>query len=127
MLSKYRKPVALVIVAVATFLVSALTDNTISPDEWLITSGVLVSAAGTYVVPELPTGIASAAKTIVTFLVTGLAAAVPLLAGGLTGAEALTILLAAAAAIGLSAVPNVGDFKAVAKSGALYGPGGLAR
>lgn len=112
MFAKYRKAVALVAVAVATFLVSALTDDTVSAAEWILFGGVAVSAAGTYVVPELPSGIASAAKTVVTFLVTGFAAAVPLIAGGLTVAEVLTILIAAAAAIGLSTVPNVDDYRA---------------
>ena len=121
MLAKYRKAVALVVVAVATFLVSALTDNHLGAAEVLITCGVLVAAVGTYVVPELPTGVASAAKTVVTFLVTGFAAAVPLIDGGLTTAEVLTILVGAAAAIGLSAVPNVGDYRARAVAAAPVG------
>ena len=125
MFAKYRKAVALVAVAVATFLVSALTNNVISADEWLITAGVLVSAVGTYVVPELPEGVAGSAKTIVTFLVTGFAAAVPLIDGGLTVAEVLTILLAAAAAIGLSAVPNVGDYRDRVRSGTVTASGNL--
>lgn len=111
-LKKLRKAVALVLVGIGTFVASILTDG-VSPEEGALIASVGLSSVGVYVVPELPLGVASVAKTAVTFLVTGATTLALVIGGGLTGAELLEVILAACAAIGLVAtVPNVGDHKA---------------
>lgn len=113
-LQRLRKAVALVAVAIGTFVASILTGG-ITPEEWAMVAAVGLSSAGVYIVPELPTGAASVAKTALTFLVTGATTLALVVSGGLTGAEMLEVILAACASIGLVAVvPNVGDHKALA-------------
>lgn len=98
---QYAKPTGVVIVAIITAVVAALTDNTISPQEWVVVLGVGLSAIGTAIVPNLPAGVAAYAKGIVTFLVAGAATLAVLIVGGLTVAEVLEVLIAAAASVGI--------------------------
>lgn len=112
----YAKPIGVVTVAVITAVVAALTDNSITPQEWVVISGVGLSAVGAAVVPNLPTGIASYAKAIVTFLVAGAATLAVLVVGGLTVAEVLEVLIAAAASVGIVAAAP-GPVTATASTG----------
>ena len=113
-LKRLRKAVALVFVAVGTFVASILTDG-VTSEEWAMIAAVALSSAGVYIVPELPTGAAAVAKTALTFLVTGATTLALVLAGGLTGTELIEVILASCASIGLVVtVPNVGDHKALA-------------
>jgi uncharacterized membrane protein YhhN len=119
----YAKPIGVVIIAVITAIVAALTNNSISPQEWVIVVGVGLSAVGSAIVPNLPAGIASYAKSIVTFLVAGAATLAVLVVGGLTTAEVLEVLIAAAASVGI-VVAAPGPVTATASSSTRYATGG---
>jgi hypothetical protein len=97
----YAKPIGVVVVAVITAVVAALTNDQISAQEWVVIFGVGLSAVGTAIVPNLPSGIAHYAKGAVTFLVAGTATLAVLIVGGLTTAEVLEVLIAAAASVGI--------------------------
>ena|ERR1700741_3597809 len=111
MIRKYAKAIGAVVVTVLMFVVSILTDG-ITAQEWVMLAGTLVSAIGVAVVPELPSGIAAWAKTVVTALSGGLTVLAVVITGGLTTTEVIEVVVAALAAIGVVAVvPNKGDYK----------------
>jgi len=103
--AKYRKAVAVVVVTVASFVVTVLTDG-ITPQEWVLIAGVGVNAAGVAVVPNLDAGIGTVAKTVVSALLAGLTLLATAVLGGLTPTEVIEVLLACAAAVGVTALPN---------------------
>lgn len=107
MLARYAKALAAVLVAIATAVVAALTDSAFTAQEGVIVAGVGVSAVGVAIVPNLTAGPAAYAKAAVAFLGAGLGALAVLMVGGLTLAEVLEALIAAAGAVGVvAAVPN---------------------
>lgn len=117
MFAKYRKALGQVLVTVAVFVVSALTDNRISEVEWVLLAGTAVNAVGVYIVPNLNEGIAAAAKTWVAFLLSGLTVLATMKLGdGLSATEILEVLIAAAAAIGLTGLPNAWPPASVARN-----------
>lgn len=103
--AKYRKAVGAVAVTVAAYVVSLATDG-ITAQEGVLIAGVGVSAVSVAIVPNLDAGIAKVAKTIIAFLLAGLTVAAAVIVGGLTGAEWVEILVAAFAAVGVTAIPN---------------------
>jgi len=103
--AKYRKAIAVVVVTVASFVVTVLTDG-ITPQEWVLIAGVGVNAAGVAVVPNLDAGIGAVAKTVVSALLAGLTLLATAVLGGLTSTEVIEVLLACAAAVGVTALPN---------------------
>jgi hypothetical protein len=106
-LLRYAKALGAVLVAVVTAVIAALTDNFFTAQEGVVVAGVGVSAVGVAIVPNLAAGVAAYAKAIVAFLGAGLGAVAVLMAGGLTLAEVLEAVVAAAAAVGIvAAVPN---------------------
>lgn len=116
LLRKYKKALGVVLVAVLTAAVAALTDDVISAKEWTVISGIGLSAVGTAVVPNLPSGIGGYAKTAVTFLVAGVAVLTVVIDGGLTAAEVYEVLLAGLAALGITVAPrNIGDYRQLAQ------------
>jgi uncharacterized membrane protein YhhN len=116
LIRKYKKAAGVVLVAVLTAAVAALTDNVISPREWTVITGIGVSAVGTAVVPNLPAGIGGYAKSVVTFLVAGMAVLTVVIDGGLTMAEVYEVVLAGLAALGITVIPrNIGDYRQLAQ------------
>lgn len=103
--AKYRKSLSIVGVTVLAFVATVLTDG-ISAPEWVLLAGVSVNAVTVAVVPNLDTGIATVAKTISAFMLAGLTVAATAILGGLTPAEWTEIILAAFAAVGVTALPN---------------------
>jgi hypothetical protein len=97
--------------AIAAAIWAALTDDTtrdaITPAEWIVVATMAVGAFGVQIVPNLETGIAKYAKGVVSFLTAALPALSLAIAGGLTNAEMLEVLLVGAAAVGL--VVSFGD------------------
>src|SRR5689334_10812130 len=104
-LAKYAKAFGVVAVTVLTFLVSVITDG-LTSSEVVLVVGVGVSGIGVAVVPNLDAGIAQVAKTIVAFLLAGLTVLATVIPGGLTGGELAEVIVAALAAIGVTAIPN---------------------
>jgi hypothetical protein len=103
--AKYRKSISIVGVTVLAFVATVLTDG-ISAPEWVLLAGVTVNAVTVAIVPNLDAGIASVAKSITAFMLAGLTVAATAILGGLTPAEWTEIVLAAFAAVGVTALPN---------------------
>jgi hypothetical protein len=97
--------------AVAAAVWAALTDDAtreaITPAEWIVVATMAVGAFGVQIVPNLEAGLAKYAKGVVSFLTAALPALALVIAGGLTNAEILEVLLVGAAAVGL--VVGVGE------------------
>jgi len=105
MIGKWAKALGVVVVTVLTFLMSVFTDG-ITPAEWVLTAGVALAAINAAIVPNLDTGIATVAKTIVTASLAGLGVLAPVIMDGLSGTDLIMALIAALAAIGVTAIPN---------------------
>lgn len=104
-ISKYRKAAGMVLLTVLLALTGYATDG-ITPVEWILIVGVGLNAVNVAVVPNLDEGIASAAKTFITFTLAVFTAFTVTIVGGLTTTEILEAITAGLAAIGVSTVPN---------------------
>lgn len=89
---------------VALGLQGALTDGSMSVEEWVTVVAAALAAFGTWLVPNTPA--LNTAKTWVNAVVLGAGVLVPLLAGGVTGQEVWTVVIAVLTAAGVYAVPN---------------------
>jgi peptidoglycan/LPS O-acetylase OafA/YrhL len=102
---KDRKMWLQLLAAVALAIWAALTDDAtrdaITPAEWIVVATMAVGAFGVQIVPNLDEGIGKYAKGVVSFLTAALPALALVIAGGLTTAEVLEVLLVGAAAVGL--------------------------
>jgi hypothetical protein len=105
LLAKYRKAAAVVAVTVLTFVASVATGG-IDPHEWVLIAGVAVNAVGVAVVPNLDSGVGAVAKSVVSFLLAGLTVLATAVLGGLDAAELVEVVVAALAAVGVTALPN---------------------
>jgi hypothetical protein len=106
MIKQYAKALIYIALAAVSVLVTALTDDVVSPEELVNVGIVGVGAIATYLVPNLPTGPGAYAKSATAFIVAGLIAVASALTGGITTAEWLQIGVAAFAGIGVYIVPN---------------------
>lgn len=102
--AKYRPAVTTIMVTVLTFVATLLTDG-INAHEWVLIAGVTISAANVALVPQLDTGIGKIAKTVSTFLLAGLTVLATASLGDMGTAEWIEVVLAACAAVGVSALP----------------------
>ncbi len=99
----------MVAVAVLTGVYAALTDGGIDRTEWVVVINTAVGALVVWVVPNWAAGPAHFAKTVAAFASAGLTVLAVVIVGGLTQAELIEVILAGAAAIGLTAgVENKG-------------------
>lgn len=89
---------------IALGLQGALTDGVMTAEEWVTVGAALLAAVGTWLVPNTPA--LNTAKTWVNALVLGAGVLVPLLAGGVSGHEVWTVVIAVLTAAGVYAVPN---------------------
>jgi hypothetical protein len=110
-IGQYAKAIVLVLAAGLSIFVAASTDNVVSPVEYTNIGLGILTAIGVYLIPNLQSGVAKYAKTIVAFggaAVTALAVVVANAAdwNGVTQNDWLGVLLAGLAAIGLFIVPN---------------------
>jgi hypothetical protein len=105
-ISHYGKSITYIALAAVTFLVTALSDNTLAIEEILNLVVVVLGAIGVYAVPNLPEGTAKYAKTGIAFLTAAVIAALSFLTGGIVTSEWLQIIIAAFTAIGVYIVPN---------------------
>lgn len=100
----YAKFVLAVIVTVISGIVAALTDGVVTNVEWINVAIAGVGAAAVFAAPNVPgarftKSILAVLAAVLTFLVTGIT-------DGISTAEWLQILVIAAGAIGVYAVPN---------------------
>lgn len=105
-ISQYAKSLTYIALAVAGVLVTALTDNVVTHAELINVAIIGVGAVGVYFIPNLPSGPARVAKTVVAFAAAGLVALNSLWTGGVTTAEWLQIAIAAFAGVGVYIIPN---------------------
>jgi hypothetical protein len=89
---------------VALGLQGALTDGSMSVEEWVTVGAAALAALGTWLMPNTP--VLATAKVWVNALVLGAGVLVPLLAGGVDGQEVWTVVIAVLTAAGVYAVPN---------------------
>lgn len=94
---------AMVAVAVLASIYAALTDGGVDRVEWVVAVNTLLGAAVVYVVPNLSAGVGRYAKAIAAAGSAGLTVLAVVIVGGLTQAELIEVVLAAAAAVGLTA------------------------
>jgi hypothetical protein len=108
------KGVVAVIVAGAVFLQSTIADG-LSKSDWAGLGGALATAVAVYVLPNLADspyyGYAKGAAAVLGAVFTGLVLA--LTNGNLSDVEIWSIVIQAAGAIGVAAVPNTSTLKAV--------------
>lgn len=107
----YAKSIVMVIAAGLGILTAALTDNVVTPLEFVNIAIAIVAAGGVYLVPNLPLGVAKYAKTLVALIGAALTALVLIIGDATSFAEVtpsnwLAVALAGLAAIGLYIVPN---------------------
>ena len=106
---KYAKSLMYVVVAAAVFIQGAVADG-LTLSDWAGTAGAAVTALGIYVVPNIKdAGVLAYAKAAVAVggaVTSGLVLA--LTNSNLSDVEIWSIFTAAAGAIGVVAVPNVG-------------------
>ncbi len=96
----HLKPVAAFSAAVLAVIVAQLTDGRITAPEWVVIAIAVVNAANVAFVPNLPSGIAWAAKALV--VVSGAVLAVmtdAILGGGISGAEGAQLAMVALQAL----------------------------
>lgn len=105
-ISHYGKSITYIALAAVTFLVSALSDNSLTGEETLNLVVVVLGAIGVYLIPNFPEGIAKVAKTLVAFATAAVVAALSFWTGGIETTEWLQIIIAAFTAIGVYIVPN---------------------
>lgn len=104
-MKKYAKFIAIVVATVLSGLSAALFgDNVISPQEWVNVAILAVGALAVFASPNVPG--AAYTKSILAALTAGLTVLASVLVGGVGTAEIIQIVLAAAAAVGVYAVPN---------------------
>lgn len=105
--SRYAKALVAILTAALGVLVTALTDNRVTPVELTNLAIAVLTAAAVYLVPNLPAGPGAWAKAIVAVAGTALQALAPLLLEGhVTPAGWVIVALAALGALGVGIVPN---------------------
>ncbi len=105
-ISHYGKSITYIALAALTFLVTALSDNTLAGEEILNLIVVVLGAVGVYAVPNFPEGFARYAKTGIAFATAGVIALLSFWTGGVSTTEWLMVIIAAFTAIGVYIVPN---------------------
>ena len=104
-MNKYAKALAAVVVTVLAAVAAALTgDNTISSTEWVNVAILAVGACGVFAAPNVPG--ARYTKSVLAVFTAGLTVLVSAIVGGVSPVELIQIVLAAAGAVGVYAVPN---------------------
>lgn len=101
----YAKLFVMVLVTIATAIVAALGgDNVVDTVEWVNVAIAGVTAAGVFAAPNVPG--ANYTKAILAVLGAVLTLLTSFIAGGLDASEIIQLLIAAAGAVGVYAVPN---------------------
>lgn len=114
----YTKAIVAIIAAGLGILVTAVSDNVISPLDLVNIGVALVTAFGVYAIPNFPEGPARLAKTGVALLGAAGQALVPILSAvngwaEVTYSDYISVALAALAAVGIYALPNTPQFSTV--------------
>lgn len=111
--NKYTKAVVTILAAGLGIFVAANSDGVVTPVEYVNIGIALLTAVSTYLIPNLDSGVAKYAKSIVAFGGAALTALAVIVAhaadwSGVSSNDWLGILLAGLAAIGVYILPNAG-------------------
>lgn len=107
-MQKYAKLIMQVVVTVATGVVAALAgDNLVDSVEWVNVAIVGVGAAAVFAGPNIPG--AAYTKSILAALAAILTILASAIVGGIQTVEVIQMVIAAAGAVGVWAVPNRGQ------------------
>lgn len=100
----YTKLIWAILGTIALGLQGALTDSSMSVEEYVTVGAAALAAVGTWLMPNTPALVA--AKTWVSALVLGAGVLVPLLADGVTGQEVWTVAIAVLTSAGVYRLPK---------------------
>lgn len=100
----YAKSLLAVLVTAITAIVAAMTDGAVSNVEWINVGIAAVGAAAVFAAPNVPG--AKYTKAILAVLAAVLTFFVTAVTDGISTAEWLQVLVIAAGAVGVFAVPN---------------------
>lgn len=101
----YAKSLVAVLVAIASALAGYLTDNVITPAEWVNVALAGGTAAVVFTAPNVPG--AAYTKSILALLMAGLTAIASFITdGAMTGSEWLQVIVAVGGAVAVLGVPN---------------------
>jgi len=104
-MKQYAKAIAAVVVTVLAAIAAAMTgDNTISATEWVNVAILAIGACGVFAAPNVPG--ARYTKAILAVLTAALTVLASAVTGGVSATELIQIIMAAAGAVGVYAVPN---------------------
>jgi hypothetical protein len=110
----WKKALGTAAVTVAMAVVGWLSDDTMSPEEWMLLISLVAGTALVTVVPNFPpgNGLMGALKAVCMFVAAAFGAAAMLISGGLTVAEVWEMVAAGLLALGFTVVPrNRADFR----------------
>lgn len=103
----YLKAIAAIAAAILSVIVAQLTDGRITAPEAVVIAIAAVNAFNVWLVPNLPSGVAWAAKALVVVSGAVLAAlSTMILSGGITGPEVAQLLMVALQALLVFLAPN---------------------
>ena len=118
----YLKAIAAFAAAVLTVVVAQLTDNRITPAEWVVIAIATANGVNVFLVPNLPAGIASATKAIVVFVGAILAAVTDqMLSTGFTTPELMMLAVVGLQALLVYLAPNSAPAPSVTRMGQIRG------
>lgn len=96
--------VAVLITVITAFIAASAGDDVVSATEWVNVAIAGVGAAAVFAAPNVPG--ARYTKFVIAAMTAVLTLLASLITGGLTSTEILQLLVAAAGAVGVYAVPN---------------------
>lgn len=101
----YAKAFVAVVITVLTAILAATTGNSaISANEWVNVAIAGVGACAVFAAPNVPG--ARYTKAVIAVLTAGLTVLASVILGGVTYTEWIQIIVAAAGAVGVYAIPN---------------------
>lgn len=108
---QYTKAIVMILAAGVGILTAALSDNVVTPVEFVNVAIAILTAVGVYLVPNLPAGPGKVGKFIVALGGAAFTALAVIVAnvtgfGDVTTSDWLAVLLAGLAAVGLYIIPN---------------------
>lgn len=106
MITTYAKSIVYIALTAVMFLITALTDDTLTVEEILNLAVAVIGAVVVYAVPNFSSTVGRYAKTIATAVTAGILLAISFLTDGISLVEWMQIGVAALAAIGVYIVPN---------------------
>jgi hypothetical protein len=101
----YGRAIAAVAIAGLTVLASALTDGHVDPGEGIQIAIQLATAAGVWLVPNLPS--ATSIKTGLAAMLAVLNLAATFITGGLTSAEVINLVIAGLGVLAIAQAPSL--------------------